>query len=219
MQKKIIICGLADIQKCVEKFSPDKMLTIINKNFEPETPSGMDKNRHLKMLIDDISEPREGFILPQKHHAQALLDFTNDWDTTKPLLVHCHMGISRSTSTSLGVAAKYDPDNIKSLVRKVIAQNSYLEKVFEGDLKSWPLYFTPQILPSTNSKVFYIGDAFNGFLPTLAQGAGQSIESAYELFNLINEDKEDIQNAYYQERLRRAKIVRRRSNINFFVFI
>ena len=113
---------------------------------------------------------------------------------------------------------KYDPDNIKSLVNKVVAQNSDLEKVFEGDLKSWPLYFTPQILPSTNSKVFYIGDAFNGFLPTLAQGAGQSIESAYELFNLINEDKEDIQNAYYQERLRRAKIVRRRSNINFFAF-
>ena len=113
---------------------------------------------------------------------------------------------------------KYDPDNIKSLVNKLIEQNSGLKKVFEGDLKSWPLYFTPHILPSSNSKVFYIGDAFNGFLPTLAQGAGQSIESAYELFNLIQEDKEDIQSAYFQERLKRAKIVRRRSNINFFIF-
>ena len=113
---------------------------------------------------------------------------------------------------------KYDPDNIKSLVSKLIEQNSDLKKVFEGDLKSWPLYFTPHILPSTNSKVFYIGDAINGFLPTLAQGAGQSIESAYELFNLIQENKEDIQSAYFQERLKRAKIVRRRSNINFFIF-
>ena len=78
--------------------------------------------------------------------------------------------------------------------------------------------FYPQILPSTNSKVFYIGDAFNGFLPTLAQGAGQSIESAYELFNLIKGIKQDIQNTYFQERLKRAKIVRRRSNINFFAF-
>jgi len=113
---------------------------------------------------------------------------------------------------------KYEPDNIKSLISKVIAQNSGLEKVFEGDLKSWPLYFTPKILPSTNSKVFYIGDAFNGFLPTLAQGAGQSIESAYELFNLIKDDKAEIQNTYFKERLRRAKIVKRRSNINFFAF-
>ena len=79
---------------------------------------------------------------------------------------------------------KYDPEDIKSVINKVITQNSELKKILKEDLKSWPLYFTPKILPSTNSKVFYIGDAFNGFLPTLAQGAGQSIESAYELFNL-----------------------------------
>ncbi len=113
---------------------------------------------------------------------------------------------------------KYDPDNLKLLVDKVVSQNSNFEKILKRDLKSWPLYSTPQILPSTNSKVIYIGDAFNGFLPTLAQGAGQSIESAYELFNLINEDKSDIQNAYFQKRSIRAKIVRRRSNLNFFVF-
>ncbi len=113
---------------------------------------------------------------------------------------------------------KYDPDNIKTLVNKVVTQNSNLEKVFEGDLKSWPLYFTPKILPSTNNKVFYIGDAFNGFLPTLAQGAGQSIESAHELFSLIKDDKAEIQKTYFKERSRRAKIVKRRSNINFFAF-
>ena len=63
--------------------------------------------------------PRDGFILPEKHHAQELLDFTNDWDISKPLLVHCHMGISRSTATSLGVAAKYDPENIEIIIEKL----------------------------------------------------------------------------------------------------
>ena len=113
---------------------------------------------------------------------------------------------------------KYDPDNIKILLEKVLQQNTNFTKVFDGDLKSWPLYSTPKILPSTNSKVFYIGDAFNGFLPTLAQGAGQSIESANELFNLLNVEKKDIQNIYFQERFKRAKIVRKRANLNFFVF-
>ena len=111
-----------------------------------------------------------------------------------------------------------DPDNIKELLDKVIKENPYLEKDFDEDLKSWPLYSTPKILPSTNNKVFYIGDAFNGFLPTLAQGAGQSIESAFELFNLIKNERGDIQNIYFQERSKRAKIVRRRSNFNFFIF-
>ena len=113
---------------------------------------------------------------------------------------------------------KYDPDNIKTLIQKVVKQNSNLEKIFEGDLTSWPLFTTPKILPSTNNKVFYIGDAFNGFLPTLAQGAGQSIESAYELFNLIKDERGDIQNIYFKERSKRAIMVRRRSNFNFFVF-
>ena len=113
---------------------------------------------------------------------------------------------------------KYDPDNIKTLVNKVVTQNSNLEKVFEGNLKSWPLYFTPKILPSTNSKVFYIGDAFNGFLPTLAQGAGQSIESAFEIFNLLTKDKLDKENNYFEIRSKRAKIIRSRSNFNFFAF-
>lgn len=131
MQKKIIICGLADIQDCVDKYNPDKMLTIINKNFEPETPLGMDKNRHLKMLIDDISEPRDGFILPEKHHAQELLDFTDDWDKTKPILIHCHMGISRSTATSLGVAGKFAPENIELIIEnlKEIAPHASPNKI------------------------------------------------------------------------------------------
>ena len=114
---------------------------------------------------------------------------------------------------------KYDPDNIKSLVEEVVLkQNPSLKKLFDNDIKSWPLYFTPNILPSTNKKVFYIGDAFNGFLPTMAQGAGQSIESAHEIFTLLQKGKLDKNNTYFEERSRRAKIVRKRSNFNFFTF-
>ena len=114
---------------------------------------------------------------------------------------------------------KYDPDNIKSLVEEVVLkQNPSLKKLFDNDIKSWPLYFTPNILPSTNKKVFYIGDAFNGFLPTMAQGAGQSIESAHEIFTLLQKGKLDKNNKYFEERSKRAKIVRKRSNFNFLTF-
>ena len=114
---------------------------------------------------------------------------------------------------------KYDPDNIKSLIeRKLITQNSNLKDLFETDLQSWPLYSTSKILPSSSNKVFYIGDAFNGFLPTMAQGAGQSIESAYELFNLIKDENLDASNIYFKKRLERTTAVRRRSNFNFFAF-
>ena len=114
---------------------------------------------------------------------------------------------------------KYEPDNIKQLIKDIILkQNPKLKNIFDNEIKTWPLYFSPKILPSTNKKVFYIGDAFNGFLPTLAQGAGQSIESAFEIFNLLKNDKLDKDNDYYEIRYKRAKIIRSRSNFNFFVF-
>ena len=114
---------------------------------------------------------------------------------------------------------KYDPDNTKQLIKDlVLKQNPQLKNLFEAEIKTWPLYFTPKILPSTNKKVFYIGDAFNGLLPTMAQGAGQSIESAYEIFNLLKEDKLEDSNDYFKMRSKRVKIVRKRSNLNFFAF-
>ena len=114
---------------------------------------------------------------------------------------------------------KYNPNNIKSLVETVVLkQNQSLKKLFNNDIKFWPLYFTPKILPSTNKKVFYVGDAFNGFLPSMAQGAGQSIESAYEIFNLIKKNELVKANIYFENRSRRVKIARKRSHFNFFVF-
>ena len=114
---------------------------------------------------------------------------------------------------------KYEPDNVKQLVQEIVLkQNPKLKNIFENEIKTWPLYFTPKIIPSSNKKVFYIGDAFNGFLPTLAQGAGQSIESAFEIFSLLIKDKLDKENNYFEIRSKRAKIIRSRSNFNFFAF-
>ena len=114
---------------------------------------------------------------------------------------------------------KYEPDNVKQLVQEIIfKQNPKLKNIFESEIKTWPLYFTPKIIPSSNKKVFYIGDAFNGFLPTLAQGAGQSIESAFEIFNLLKNDKLGKENNYFEIRSKRAKVIKSRSNFNFFAF-
>ncbi len=114
---------------------------------------------------------------------------------------------------------KYEPDKVKQLVQEIILkQNPKFKNIFENEIKTWPLYFTPKIIPSSNKKVFYIGDAFNGFLPTLAQGAGQSIESAFEIFNLLTKNKLDKENNYFEIRSKRAKIIRNRSNFNFFAF-
>ena len=114
---------------------------------------------------------------------------------------------------------KFDPDNIKELInKKVLSQNPRLKDLFQGDLKSWPLYSTENILPSSNKKIFYLGDAFHGLLPTMAQGASQSIEGAYELFNLLKESSEDMHNIYFKNRSKKVNIIKKRSDFNLFIF-
>ena len=102
--------------------------------------------------------------------------------------------------------------------KKVFNQNPNLKELFQGDIKSWPLYSTNSVLSSSNKKVFYLGDAFHGLLPTMAQGASQSVEGAYELFNLLKENNTNLHEVYFKNRLTRVKTIQKRSNFNFFAF-
>ena len=114
---------------------------------------------------------------------------------------------------------KFNPDSIKNLIsNKIFSQNSNLKDLFKGDLKSWPLYATNSSFQSSNKKIFYLGDAFHGFLPTMAQGASQSIEGAYDLFNLLQHNEENAHDIYFKNRSKRVKVIKKKSNLNFFVF-
>jgi salicylate hydroxylase len=113
----------------------------------------------------------------------------------------------------------FEPDNVKDLInKKVLNQNPNLKELFQGDLKPWPLYSTISVNQSSNKKVFYLGDAFHGLLPTMAQGASQSIEGAYELFNLLKDNNENMHETYFNNRSKRLKIIKKRSDFNFLMF-
>ena len=52
----------------------------------------------------------------------------------------------------------------------------------------------------------------------MAQGASQSIEGAIELFQILEKDIRNKQSLYFTNRLKRVKIISKRSNFNYFVF-
>ena len=66
-----------------------------------------------------------------------------------------------------------------------------------------------------NENIHFIGDAFFAFPPSFAQGASQSIEGAYELFKSIENKTE---NSFFKNRVKKTKMVNRRSKINQFAF-
>jgi len=109
--------------------------------------------------------------------------------------------------------------SIKQLLsEKFVDKNKYLLSLFKGDLKSWSIYTSSKPIKSILKNVFYIGDAFYTFPPTLAQGASQSIESAKELYDLLIENKQDVENIYFKKRLKKIVMINNRSRLNYFMF-
>ena len=112
-----------------------------------------------------------------------------------------------------------DGDSIKKILESSnLKESKYLVNLFKGELKSWPIYTSDKPIKSIYKNVFYIGDAFYTFPPTFAQGASQSIEAANEIFELISNDKADIQNEYFKKRLERTNLINNRSKFNYFGF-
>jgi len=104
------------------------------------------------------------------------------------------------------------------LSEKFVNKNKHLLSLFKGNLKSWSIYTSTKPVKSILKKVFYIGDAFYTFPPTLAQGASQSIESAKELYDLLIDNKQNIENIYFEKRLRKTILINNRSRLNYFAF-
>jgi len=104
------------------------------------------------------------------------------------------------------------------LSEKFFNKNKYLLSLFKENLKSWSIYTSSKPKKSILKKVFYIGDSFYTFPPTFAQGASQSIESAKELYNLLINNKENIENTYFEKRLKKTIMINNRSKLNYFLF-
>ena len=109
--------------------------------------------------------------------------------------------------------------DLKSLIREVIlSQNKNLENIFVNKLEYWPIYISKKPSKSIYENLFYIGDAFYAFPPTMAQGASQSIETANELFNLLSKDNKNTPDLFFKKRLERTRAINRRSKLNYHIF-
>ena len=109
--------------------------------------------------------------------------------------------------------------NLKDIINeKILSQNKNLENLFQEQLEYWPIYTSKKPIKSIYKNLFYLGDAFYAFPPAMAQGASQSIEAAFELFNLLSQQKNEVQDLYFEKRLQRTKLVNSISTLNYHSF-
>ena len=105
-----------------------------------------------------------------------------------------------------------------SFIKKVKDKIPLENKEFQDNLqkiKIFPVFVSKNFYNLQSDKIHLIGDAFYAFPPSLAQGASQSIESAYELFKSIENNTENI---FFKNRVNKIKMVNIRSKFNQFAF-
>tara|TARA_Y100001935_G_scaffold179546_1_gene148650 strand:- start:88 stop:1233 length:1146 start_codon:yes stop_codon:yes gene_type:complete len=103
---------------------------------------------------------------------------------------------------------------IEKVLKKIPLKNkAFLNNLKE--LKIFPVFVSNNFIQMKNRNIHLIGDAFFAFPPSFAQGASQSIESAHELFESIENDTEGN---FFKKRVTKTKMVNNRSRLNQFVF-
>ena len=107
-----------------------------------------------------------------------------------------------------------DNSFIKKVLKKILSKN---EKFIDNlkQLKIFPVFVSDDFYKLQNKNIHLIGDAFFAFPPSFAQGASQSIEGAYELFQSIENKTE---NDFFKTRVNKTKMINIRSKFNQFTF-
>ncbi|HWW48004.1 MAG TPA: protein-tyrosine phosphatase family protein [Xanthobacteraceae bacterium] len=106
----IHVCSLADLSATVAATGAQHILTVMGQVSKVERPASVLPTNHLLISMDDITEPTEGFVAPQIEHIEQVLTFVRGWDRSRPMVVHCFAGISRSTASAFTAACALNPN-------------------------------------------------------------------------------------------------------------
>ncbi|MCC5976817.1 MAG: protein tyrosine phosphatase [Salinarimonas sp.] len=105
----IHICPLADLAKVVSVQRPSHVVSLVSPSM-PEIPGGSIGNaQYLRLGINDITIPKEGYVLAQESDVAQLLAFIHGWPRTRPMLMHCWFGVSRSPAAAYIAACALAP--------------------------------------------------------------------------------------------------------------
>jgi predicted protein tyrosine phosphatase len=131
----LTICGISELPDQRER-SVTHVLSILDPEHpDPEAFGAYDPHHRTILRFHDIINPIPGMILPEPEHVEAVLRFGEELAASKAdraeghLLVHCHMGVSRSTAAMLTLLAQTHPEE---------NEDRLFERLAEIRPQAWP---------------------------------------------------------------------------------
>ena len=105
----IHVCSLAALPEIVRITGASHVLTVMRNVEQVQRPASVLEANHLRVPMDDIIEPMEGYTPPSAADVEQVLNFVRGWDRAAPMVIHCYAGVSRSTASAFAAACMLNP--------------------------------------------------------------------------------------------------------------
>jgi len=190
-------------------FSPTKSL-VANKQIEPKYFTSIAIRGTInRKNFENISYNNISLFLGSNFHSVVYpVDKNSEFN---------FIGILRKKLTN-NQLQNYSLFSENSFISSILGElSSQIDQNILGNInniKCFPIFISDEIYDQQHKNIFLIGDAFFAFPPSFAQGASQSIEAAFELFEYINKNS----NNFNKIRIEKTKMINKRSKFNYFVF-
>jgi predicted protein tyrosine phosphatase len=116
----IHVCSLSRLNETIQETGARHVVSLIGNEANLERPPAIEPKNHLWLRMHDISAPLDGYILPGEQHVAELIDFVRAWDRRTPLVVHCLMGISRSTASAYTSVCALNPGRDENSIARAL---------------------------------------------------------------------------------------------------
>jgi predicted protein tyrosine phosphatase len=120
----IHVCSLARLHATVEDTGARHIVSLIGDEANVLRPQRVAPENHLWLRLHDISMPLDGYIMPGEAHIADLIRFVRGWDRRAPLVMHCYMGISRSTASAYAGVCALNPDRDENDIAQALREAS-----------------------------------------------------------------------------------------------
>lgn len=131
----LTVCGLEELTEHGAR-GVTHVLSILDPEYpDPQAFSSFAQPQRVTLRFHDAIEPAPGLILPAPHHVETVLEFGRAvaGAPAQPdqghLLVHCHVGVSRSTAAMAMLLAQANPSEDEDRI---------FARLLEIRPKAWP---------------------------------------------------------------------------------
>lgn len=104
VDSRIFVCPLSKVGAVVQLTGASHLISILESERLPNTPPGISPAAHLRIATDDFPSHQDASLSEKgQEEIGTLVQFAESWPKTRPLVVHCVAGLSRSTAAAFVV--------------------------------------------------------------------------------------------------------------------